>query len=151
MTMLIAEIPHSNSCHLHYCQINSELLPIIHCLAWGKWNGGFASVAEMRVVQPSEEPCRVVNETSNIIWSQSNVEVLWGTVLCYTLYLHRETEGPFHLGSISFQTTLRTFGVEAIFGLRLQFYRPHLHFQAGILPFESRNEQQMWQQTETQH
>lgn len=48
ITMFIAEIPYSNSCHLHYCQINSELLPIIQCLAWGKWNGAFASVAERR-------------------------------------------------------------------------------------------------------
>lgn len=86
MTLFIAEIPHSNSCHLHYCQINSELLPIIHCLAWGKWNGGFASVAEMRVVQPSEEPCRVAKEMSNIIWSQCVVTVLSGAVLAlYTL------------------------------------------------------------------
>lgn len=81
MTMSVAEIPHSNSCHLHYCQVKSELLPIIHCLAWGKWNGGFPSLAEMRIVQPSEEPCRVAKEMSNIIWSKSIFKVLWGTVL----------------------------------------------------------------------
>lgn len=86
MTMFIVEIPHSNSCQLHYCQINSELLPIIHCLAWGKWNGGFASMAEMRVAQPSEEPCRMAKEMSNIIWSKSIFKVLQGIVLAlYTL------------------------------------------------------------------
>lgn len=76
MAMFIAEIPHSNTCHLHYCQINSELLHIIHCLAWGKWNGVFASLAEMRVVKPSEEPCRLAKEMSNNIWSKSIAKVL---------------------------------------------------------------------------
>lgn len=80
MTMFIAEIPHSNSCQLHYCQINSELLPIIHCLAWRQWNGGFASMAEIRVAQPSEEPCKVAKEMSNVIWSESISKVLQGRV-----------------------------------------------------------------------
>lgn len=132
MTMFIAEIPHSNSCQLHYCQINSELLPIIHCLAWGKWNGGFASIAEMRVAQPSEKPCRVAKEMSNTIWSESIFKVLQGTVLAlYTLSPQiYETEGAFHLGSISFQTKLGMFGVEATFGLR----QSNLILQAKFAP-----------------
>lgn len=88
ITMFIAEIPHSNSCHLHYCQINSELLPIKQCLAWGKWNGAFASEAAMRVVQPSEEPCRVAKEMPNIIWSKSVLKFPEEQSLLYTLHLH---------------------------------------------------------------
>lgn len=33
-------------------------------------------MAEIRVVQSSEEPCRVAKEMSDIIWSKSNFKVL---------------------------------------------------------------------------
>lgn len=88
MTMFIEQIPHSNSCQLHYCQINSELLPIIHCLAWRQWNGGFASMAEIRVAQPSKESCKVAQEMSNIIWSRAFLKSSKEESLFYTLYLH---------------------------------------------------------------
>lgn len=43
-------------------------------------------MAEMRVAQPSEEPCRMAKEMSNIIWSKSIFKVLQGIVLAlYTL------------------------------------------------------------------
>lgn len=136
--MFIAEIPHSNSCQLHKCQINSELLPIIHCLAWGKWNGGFASVAEMRAAQPSEEPCRLAKEMSNIIWAESIFKVLHGIVLAlYTL----SPLDSWNRGSSSFRKYQLSDKSRGCLKLRLHldwdnviwFYRPNLHLQAAKL------------------